>query len=202
MEGGNVQGPARRPRRRAEHYRQEGHEEGAGDFTWPNRAPVDVEGMVRDAFGHVDDIHNNVVNENNQVLEDGMNLEGDDDFDGVNVENLLRDAREKIFEGNSLNRLQCGIVLFSLCSLYSVPNTFLDALLTWIAGDLLPTSNCFPRTSYEIKTMIMKWGLQHRQVHTCQKVTFSMRGRTKTYRSVQHAGIHVTFLVLIKYHTG
>lgn len=48
-----------------------------------------------------------------------------------------------------------------------MPNTFVDALLKWIAGDLLPTSNCFPRTSYEVKNMLMKLGLEHRQVHCC-----------------------------------
>ena len=56
---------------------------------------------------------------------------------------------------------------FSLCSLYSVPNTFVDALLKWIVGNLLPTSNCFPTTSYEVKNMLMKLGLEHCQVHCC-----------------------------------
>ena len=86
--------------------------------------------MVRDAFGHVDDIHHNVVNGNHGEPEDGMNQEGNDETDEVNLENLLRESIEKIFQGSSLNCLQCAIVLFSLCSLYSVPNTFLDALLT------------------------------------------------------------------------
>lgn len=108
-----------------------------------------------------------------------MDLEDEDFFNEMNVQNLLRDSTEKIFEGSVVNRLQCGIVLFSLCSLYSVPNTFLDALLTWIAGDLLPTSNCFPRTSYEIKTMLMKWGLKHRQVHTCPEGHMLYEGDNK-----------------------
>ena len=60
-----------------------------------------------------------------------MNLEGDVDMNtNVNVESLLRDSTEKIFEGNNLTRLQCSIVLFFLCSLNSVPNIFVDALLT------------------------------------------------------------------------
>ena len=43
----------------------------------------------------------------------------------------------------------------------------MDALLTWIAEDLVPTSNYFPRTSYEVKSMLMKLRLKHRQVHCC-----------------------------------
>ena len=83
------------------------------------------------------------------------------------MENLLQESTQKVFDGSCLNRLQCAIIIFSLCTLYSVPNTFFDALLTWIAGDLLPTSNCFPRTSYEVRSILMKWGLKHRQVHCC-----------------------------------
>ena len=74
----------------------------------------------------------------------------------TNWSNLVRESTERVFEDNTQNRLQCSIVLFSLCSLYSVPHTFLDALLTWIVGYLLPTSNCFPSTSYEVKSMLMK----------------------------------------------
>ena len=48
-----------------------------------------------------------------------------------------------------------------------MPRTFLNAHLTWIAGDLLPTSNCFSRTSYVVKNMLMKLGLQHKQIHCC-----------------------------------
>ena len=66
-----------------------------------------------------------------------------------------------------MNHLQCCIVLFSLCTLYSVPHTFVDALLMWIGGDLLPTVNCFPRTSYELKSTLMKFGLNHMQIHCC-----------------------------------
>jgi len=85
----------------------------------------------------------------------------------VNVEHLLRESRERVFEGSNLNRLQCCIVLFSLCTLYSISHTFVDALFKWVARELLPTSNCFPRTSYEMKSVLMKFRLNHRQVHCC-----------------------------------
>ena len=31
----------------------------------------------------------------------------------------------------------------------------------------MPTSNCFPRTAYEVKSILMKWGLKHKQIHCC-----------------------------------
>lgn len=170
VDGVHVQVPHEAPNREGEYYRNEDSENVAGEFTWPNRTTVDIDGMVRDAFMRFDDIHNDILNDEQfvHVPNIDMNEEGDANLNTeFNVESLLRDSREKIFEGSNLNRLQCIIVLYSLCSLYSVPNTFVNALLAWLAGDVLPTSNCFPRTSYEMKTILMKWGLKHRQVHTC-----------------------------------
>jgi len=123
--------------------------------------------MARDAFARVDDIHYDIMNEHGRFAGGGENLQEEEEGNEADMEYLLRESTTKVFEGSNLNRLQCAIIIFSLCSLYSVPNTFVDALLTWIAGDLLPTSNCFPRTSYEVKSMLMKWGLKHRQVHCC-----------------------------------
>ena len=128
---------------------------------------MDLENMARDAFTRIDDIHNEAVHNGEQEPPDGIVVEEDEHYHEENVEHLVRESIECVFEGSSQNRLQCCIVLFSLCSLYSVPQTFLDALLTWIAGDLLPTSNCFPRTSYEVKSMLMKLGLKHKQIHCC-----------------------------------
>jgi len=169
VDGQNVQRPVRQRDREGERYREPQPEDMEGGFTWPERATVDVENMARDAFTRVDDIHNEFVNEDGQapINIDNNNLEVDDELNEENLEDLVRESTERVYEGSDLNRLQCAIVLFSLCSLYSVPHTFMDALLTWIAGDLLPTSNCFPRTSYEVKSMLMKLGLQHKQVHCC-----------------------------------
>ena len=164
VDGIHVQGPVQPPIHEGEHYR----EEVDGDFTWPTRRTVDIQGMVRDAFMRADDMHSGLVNEEHANPPADMNTDVNTDVNTeFNVDSLLRDSTEKIYEGSNLNRLQCVIVLSSLCSLYSVPNTFVDAMLAWIAGDVLPTLNCFPRTSYEMKTMLMKCGLKHRQVYTC-----------------------------------
>ena len=162
-----MRGPTGLPQRGRERYRFRRHDNRADGFTWPSRTVVDLEDMARDAFTRIDDIHNDAMNEGNQAAMDGLNVEGDEEWNAANLEHLVQESTQGVFEGSSQNRLQCCIVLFSLCSLYSVPNTFLDALLTWIAGDLLPTSNCFPRASYEVKTMLMKLGLKHKQVHCC-----------------------------------
>ena len=123
--------------------------------------------MARDAFGRVDEIFDDTLSEGNRedLRDKDAGVEGE--CNEANLEYLVRESTKRVFEGSTQNRLQCAIVLFSLCSLYSVPNTFVDALLIWIAGDLLPTSNYFPRTLYEVKTMLMKLGLEHRQVYCC-----------------------------------
>lgn len=108
---------------------------------------MDLENMARDAFGRIDEIHDADVLGSDQIPMDMNNNEGEEQVNEVNFENLVRESTQHVFGGSTQNRLQCCIVLFSLCNLYSVPHTFLDALLTWIAGDLLPISNCFPQTS-------------------------------------------------------
>jgi hypothetical protein len=128
---------------------------------------VDIENMARDAFGHIDEIHRHSLNDGDGAAVDVDVADGEGEFNEANLENLIRESTEGVYEGSTQNRLQCAIVLFSLCTLYSVPHTFLDALLTWIAGDLLPTSNRFPRTAYEVKSLLMKLGLKHEQVHCC-----------------------------------
>lgn len=62
--------------------------------------------MVRDAFMQFDDIHNDIVNEEHLNLTIDMNAKGDTDFNTeFNVESLLRNSTEKIFQGSDLNRL-------------------------------------------------------------------------------------------------
>jgi hypothetical protein len=91
---------------------------------------VDIENMARDAFTRIDDIHNDAVDNGEQAPMDANIIEGEEQWNEVNLENLVRESTESVFEGNTQNRLQCCIVLFSLCTLYSVPHTFMDALLT------------------------------------------------------------------------
>ena len=162
-----MRGPARAPFIEAEQYIREGRPDGVEGFTWPQRTEVDIQNMARDAFGHIDEIHRNSINDGGGPCMDANGGDGDREYNEANLEHLIRESTESVYEGSSQNRLQCAIVLFSLCTLYSVPHTFLDALLTWIAGDLLPTSNKFPITAYEVKSMLMKLELKHEQVHCC-----------------------------------
>ena len=167
IDGRNVRGPTAVPDRDEENYRTREEDEEAGRFTWPRSCAVDVENMARDAFGRVDELFDDAVNCDGPEFMESNNTEAEEEWNEANLEYLVRESTQKVFEGSTQNRLQCAIVLFSLCTLYSVPNTFVDALLTWIAGDLLPTSNCLPRTFYEVKSMLMKLGLEHQQVHCC-----------------------------------
>jgi len=127
---------------------------------------VDVENMARDAFEHIDEIHDDIVNDGQPCMED-VNVEGDAESNEENLEYLVGESTQQVFEGSTLNHLQYVAILFFLCSLYLVLYTFICALLTWIVGDLLPTLNCFLRTSYKVKIMLMKLGLQHKHIHCC-----------------------------------
>lgn len=123
--------------------------------------------MARDAFAHVDNIHSNNNNGGEDANTDAGKVEAEGLMDEADLEHMIRESSELVYEGSSQNHLLCAIVLFSLCAQYSVPHTFLDALLTWITGDPLPASNKFPRTAYEVKSLLMKLGLKHEHVHCC-----------------------------------
>jgi hypothetical protein len=66
-----------------------------------------------------------------------------------------------------VNLLQTVIVILNLTSLYGVPNAFLDELLLFLAGDLLPQANCMVRNTSKAKRLMMKMGLQHERIHCC-----------------------------------
>ena len=63
--------------------------------------------------------------------------------------------------------MQSGVVLLTLVYLYSVSHNFMDALLKYVGEDLLPSSNCLPQSTYDVKCMALKMGLRHRVVHCC-----------------------------------
>ena len=116
MDGQNVRGPARVPYREAEDYRREGRPDGDEGFTWPRRTEVDIQNMARDAFGHIDHIHRNIINDGGVPDTDANVLDSDGEYNEANLEHMIRESTESVYEGSSQNRLQCAIVLFSLCN--------------------------------------------------------------------------------------
>ena len=57
----------------------------------------------------------------------------------------------------------------NIANLFGVSNTFIDELLHFLASDLLSQSNFFPRSTYKMKRMVMRMGLEHQVIHYCQK---------------------------------
>ena len=85
----------------------------------------------------------------------------------MDFENTFQECVIPLFDGSRENRLQAGIVLMTLSTVYGVSDTFLTALLTYLAGTLSPQLNSLPRTVYELKTMIRRFGLDHVRIHCC-----------------------------------
>jgi hypothetical protein len=57
----------------------------------------------------------------------------------------------------------------NIANLYGVSNAFTNELLQFLAADLLPQSNCLPWSTYEIKRMVIRMGLEHRAIHCCRE---------------------------------
>lgn len=160
-------------------------ERGADEFVWPQRTTVDVVGAVQDAYARVDDLHNG-VQQPGQIPRPEMEPEDDCEIYGPDYEELVRDSNEPIYEGCRVNRLQVAIVLITMCSLFSIPYTFLDELLKFLSQDLLPKSINLPRTSHEARRLVLKLGLKHEAIHCCPDGHVLYRGDNKDLVSCPH----------------
>jgi hypothetical protein len=121
VDGQNVRGPAEVRHENRERCRRRRHRRQREDFTWPARTTVDAENMARDAFARIDEIHNNSSNTSDGAGMDAVFAELEGQFDEANLEHMIQESTQTVYGGSSQNRLQCAIVLFTLCILYSVP---------------------------------------------------------------------------------
>ena len=123
---------------------------GTPKYVWPPRTAVEVEDMVQDAFARADEIQGNVVEQNSgrgQTSNTDNALNVDDD----NMEELIHESTQPLYDGCSINCLQAGIVIMNMCNIHGMLHAFLDELLSFMALDLLPWANCLLCITYETK---------------------------------------------------
>lgn len=102
VDGQNVRGHAAATESEEKAYRRrERRHNDENKFRWPRPVPVDLENMARDAFGRIDDIHHEVLNEQDQQFNNADNDEGEGNGDEVNLEYLARESSERLFEGST-----------------------------------------------------------------------------------------------------
>jgi hypothetical protein len=166
VDGTNIRGLAAFPAAREEEYIQRRHYREVPRYTWPRRTAVEVEDMVRDAFARANNLHG-AVHGKGVLAEEPPDIDVRNNFevDEEDMDQLIRESTELIYEGCAVNCLQTSIILMNMCSLYGVSHTFMDELLIFLGGDLLPRSNLLPHSTYQMKRMIMKMGLQHKAIH-------------------------------------
>ena len=120
--------------------------------------------MVQDAYARADEIHEEATAD---PVDSGNLPNENEEVRMVDWKQLVAESTEKVYEGCGVNRLQASIVVLNMVNTYGIPYTFLDELLCFLAGDLLPQSNCLPRTTYKMRSMLMKMGLEHVAIHCC-----------------------------------
>lgn len=123
--------------------------------------------MAYDAYGRADSLERDAANPDFGGSDHIPEEENEADFVDVDFENVMQDCVEPLYDGSSETRMQGGIVIMTLATVFGVSDTFLSALLTYLAGTLLPRNNVMPRTTYELKTMIRRLGLEHERIHSC-----------------------------------
>jgi len=147
----------------------------------PPNTDVNFEEMAENYFARVDEIHQHEREDGDEVLDfEDLSSEDDEPDRTPVLEALLRESVEPLFPGSRNTRLQFSIILMSLCTLFSVSHHCLDEILTFLKYDVLPANNNCPKSSYEMKTMLMKLGLSHETIHCCEC------GKTLYWRENSH----------------
>lgn len=130
---------------------------------------INFDEMAENYFAHADEIHQQVTEEDNSVQHfEDLSSEDDEPDRTPLMEELLREAAEPLFPSSQTSRLQFSIILMSLCTLYSVSHYCLDEVLTFLKYDVLPSENTCPKSSYEMKRLLLKLGLSHETIHCCE----------------------------------
>ena len=123
----------------------------------------DHERMIGDAFARGDELHD----EQQQMQDAGEPEEDMDNRTTEEMELLFKEGRKRLFRDCKTNRLKFVIAILTMCNLFGVPYSFLDELLRFLGSDILPRNNRLPKTSYECRTLLMKMGLKHVDIHCC-----------------------------------
>ena len=135
----------------------------------PPNTDVNFEKMAENYFARVDEIHHQFREEEDEVLDfEDLSFEDDEPDQTPLLEALLQESAEPLFPGSQNSRLQFSIILMSLCTLFSISHHCLDEILTFLKYDVLLVNNNCPKSSYEMKTMLMKLGLSHETIHCCE----------------------------------
>ena len=122
--------------------------------------------MAYDAYGRADSLHRGAVDgENGEDRPPNEVKEGPEGM--VDFDNLIWECTEPVYTGSWDSRMQSGIVLMTLLTVFGVSDAFLIALLTYLSGILLLVMNSLPRTAYELKGMIRRTGLDHDHYDSC-----------------------------------
>lgn len=168
IDGNSIRRPTAPRNHQEEAYIQRENYREVPSFVWPPRTEVNVNELVHEAFAHANELHERAEAQE-EILVPEPHVDGtyDLDMNDLDMEQLLRESTTPVYETCPVNRLQAGIILLNMCNLFGVSNTFLDKLLLFLAGDLLPKSNCLPRNTYETKRMVMRMGLKHKAIHCC-----------------------------------
>ena len=135
----------------------------------PPNTDVNLDEMAGNYFARVDEIHQNfVASDDDEIIDfDNLSEEEDESDRSTLLEALLRESIEPLFPGSRNSRLQFSVILMSLCTLFSVSHHCLDEILTFLKHDVLPADNNCPKSSYEMKAMLLKLGLSHETIHCC-----------------------------------
>ena len=136
-----------------EDYESYSHEEEPG---------ARVTQMAYNAYRRADSLHQEIsMEQDNDPLPAQKDLEDTDD--AIDFEKMMQECTDPVYKGSRETRMQSGIVLMTLSTVYGVFDTFLSAL----ASTLLPLNNSLPRTAYELKNMIRRLGLDHERIDLC-----------------------------------
>ena len=72
-----------------------------------------------------------------------------------------------VYNGSSVSTILATIVFFNMVVIYCVSNAYIDELLKYLSTVFLPRQYILPKSHYEAKKLIRKFGLHYNVIHTC-----------------------------------
>jgi hypothetical protein len=81
-----------------------------------------------------------------------------------------------LYEGSTLSMLSATLLIVNFCKTHGVSNVFMNELLMFLSGSILPVGNCLPSTEYEASKILRRLGLAYNMIHACRNGCFLFRG--------------------------
>jgi hypothetical protein len=86
----------------------------------------------------------------------------------IDLKIFLCEAQTPLYPRSTSNRLTSTLMLLVCCTIFAIPNNFVDELLKLLKEMSLPKDNTLPKSFSKAKCLLMRSGLSYNSIHACR----------------------------------